>query len=121
MKIKLDENLGNHILPLLESEGYDVDTVAAEGLLGTTDEILFSECVLHNRVLITLDLDFSNPFRFPADKTSGIIVIRPPKTTMIAIRATVASVLPFLKTQPIEGLLLIVEPGRIRVHNPKEE
>lgn len=28
------------------------------------------------RALVTLDLDFSNPFRFPPEATAGIVVLR---------------------------------------------
>jgi hypothetical protein len=71
-------------------------------------------------VLITLDLDFSNPFRFPPKDTEGIIVVRPPRPILPVIRATLLSILPQLKTLPLKGTLWIVEPGRIRFHDPDE-
>ena len=51
----------------------------------------------------------------------GIIVVRPPRPILPAIRATVIGVLPQLKAHPLKGMLWIVEPGRIRVHDPHEE
>ena len=38
-------------------------------------------------MLITLDMDFSNPFRFPPFQSEGIIVVRPPRPILPAIRA----------------------------------
>ena len=50
-----------------------------------------------------------------------MIVLRPARPILPAIRATLVSVLPQLKTRPLKGMLWIVEPGRIRVYDPHEE
>jgi hypothetical protein len=121
MKIKLDENFDARLVPVLAVDGHDVDTVPSEGLSGSADETIYATCQTTGRVLITLDLDFSNPFRFPPDATEGIIVVRPPRPILPAIKATLVSILSQLKTQPLKGLLWIVEPGRIRVYDPHEE
>jgi hypothetical protein len=39
MKLKLDENLSRHLRSVLEALGYDVLTVADEGLLSQPDAI----------------------------------------------------------------------------------
>jgi predicted nuclease of predicted toxin-antitoxin system len=121
MKIKLDENFDVRLVPLLAADGHDVDTVTSEGLAGSDDDTIHATCRANGRVLITLDLDFTNPFRFPPDDTEGIIVIRLRRPVLPAIQATLVSVLPQLKTQPLKGMLWIVEPGRIRVHDPHDE
>ena|SRR6266478_3439324 len=121
MKIKLDENFDARLVPVLRAEGYEVDTVLSEGLSGSDDDTIYATCRSNGRVLITLDLDFSNPFRFPPDVTEGIIVVRPPRAVLPAIQATLVSVLPLLRTQPLKGMLWIVEAGRIRVHDAHEE
>ena len=69
MKIKLDENFDPRLAPVLQSHGLDVDTILAERLSGSTDEVVYATCQTLGRVLITLDLDFSNPFRFPPEGT----------------------------------------------------
>ena len=120
MKIKLDENFDVRLVPVLRAEGYEVDTVLSEGLSGSNDDTIYATCRSNGRVLITLDLDFSNPFRFPPDVTEGIIVVRPPRAVLPAIQATLVSVLPLLRTQPLKGMLWIVEAGRIRVHDAQE-
>ena len=106
------------IVPLLETDGHDVDNVPTEGLSGSDDDAIYAACQAAGRALITLDLDSSNPFRFPPADTKGIIVVRPPRPVLPAIRATLLSILPQLQTQTIKGCLWIVEPGRIRVHDP---
>ena len=120
MKMKLDENFDPRLVPVLQSHGFDVDTILAERLSGSPDEVVYATSQTLGRVLITLDLDFSNPFRFPPGDTEGIIVVRPPRPVLPAIRATLLSILPQLKTLPLKGTLWIVEPGRIRFHDPDE-
>ena len=121
MRFKLDENLDGRIVPLFADRGHDVDTVLAEGLSGSADEQIYATCRDTARTLITLDLDFSNPFRFPPAQTQGIVVVRPPRPLFAAIRATLVSVLPELQTRSLAGRTWIVEPGRIRVYEPHEQ
>jgi predicted nuclease of predicted toxin-antitoxin system len=119
--MKLDENFDRRLVSLLETEGHDVDTVPAEGLSGADDDAIYAACQGAERALVTLDLDFSNPFRFPPGDTEGILVVRPPRAVLPAIRATLATVLPQLKVLPLKGTLWIVEPGRIRIYDPHDE
>jgi predicted nuclease of predicted toxin-antitoxin system len=119
MRWKLDENLDPGA-GLLSTEGDDADTVLSEGLSGTTDELLFEECNRAGRTLVTLDLDFSNPLRFPPAASEGIVIVRPPRHTMPAVRITLSSALPELRRRTLTGRLWIVEPGRIRVYDPAD-
>ncbi len=118
MRIKLDENFDVRLVPLLAEGGHDVDTVRDEKLAGSADELIYETCRAEGRTLITLDLDFANPFRFPPEPTEGIVVVRPPRPVLPAIRATLVSVLDELRSRPLTGVLWIVEPGRIRVYDP---
>jgi len=67
MKFKFDENFDVRLVPLLAEGGHDVDTVRAEKLSGSPDETIYETCRRAGRTLITLDLDFANPFRFPPE------------------------------------------------------
>lgn len=120
MKLKLDENFDVRLVPLLAAEGFDADTVLGEGLSSSPDETIFDTCKAIGRTLVTLDLDFSNPFHFPPADTAGIIVVRPPQAILPMIQATLWSVLPQLKSGSVKGKLWIVEPGRIREHDPAD-
>jgi predicted nuclease of predicted toxin-antitoxin system len=117
MKLKLDENFDVRLVPELLKEGFDVDTVIAEGLSGSPDETIYDTCKTVGRTLVTLDLDFSNPLRFPSGDTEGIVVVRAPRAVLSAIRATLWSVIEKLKTGDVKGKLWIVEAGRIREHD----
>lgn len=120
MRFKLDENFDPRLVPLIAEGGHDVDTVLDEKLSGQSDEEIYRVCLEGQRTLITLDLDFSNPFRFPPEPTEGIVVVRPPRPVLPLIRATLQTVLPELLSRSLKGKLWIVEPGRIRLYDPDE-
>jgi predicted nuclease of predicted toxin-antitoxin system len=121
MKIKLDENFDVRLAAILAAAGHDVDTVRSEGLSGMPVETIYETCRKTGRAVMTLDLDFSNPFRFPPSEMEGIVVLRVPRPVLPKIRATLQSVLPLLEAQSLKGKLWIVEPGRVRVYDPTEE
>ena len=60
MKFKLDENLSPELSPLFSQAGHEAHTVLEERLSGAEDDRLFVRCIEEGRVLVTLDLDFSN-------------------------------------------------------------
>jgi predicted nuclease of predicted toxin-antitoxin system len=114
MRLKLDENLGPSVVSLLTSVGHDVSTVPEERLSGATDEVVQRAAFAEGRALVTLDLDFSNPLRFPTAGTPGIVVVRAPRPQFALIIATLKSALPLISEENLRGRLWIVEPGRIR-------
>jgi hypothetical protein len=59
--------------------------------------------------------------RFPPEPMEGIVVVRPPRAILPAIRATLVSILGELKSRPLKGMLWIIEPGRIRVYDAHED
>ena len=122
MKIKLDENFGRRCVGLLRAAGHDTATVVEEDLAGTEDGHLLNVCKKEDRCLLTLDLDFSNPFVFPPDSYRGIAVVRlPPRPTyddlVVAVRTFIAAVV----DNTVIGKLWIVERSRIRVHRAEAE
>lgn len=117
MKFKLDENLGTKMQELFREAGYDVETVCDEKLQGSSDEYLYRKCCAEHRCLITLDLDFANPLRFPPGKSSGIAVIRiPVNPSHTLLKKLVLQFMEALSLAPIEKELWIIEAGRIRIH-----
>ena len=117
MKFKLDENFGTRTQELFRSLGHDVETVRSQKLQGCSDQNLYEVCCTENRCLVTLDLDFADVVRFPPSQSSGIVVIRVPHNPSLALLEQMAR--QFLRTAAqfkLESRLLIVEVGRIRIH-----
>lgn len=119
MKLKLDENLGLRARDLLTSAGHDVCTVPAQDLCSATDEDVAARCRVEARGIVTLDLDFANPLRFPPSQHHGIAVLRgPARMSAGALDRLLATFIGALGTLPFAGALWIVEEGRVRVFEP---
>jgi len=117
MKLKLDENLGRRAAELLRGRGHDVRTVPDEHLGAAADEVLIQACRAERRCLVTLDLDFGNPFLFTPMEYAGIAVLRlPRKPSHSDLVETVETQVGALSHEDPGGRLWIVQKGRIRVY-----
>lgn len=121
VRVKLDENLDVRLVAMLGASGIDVSTVYDESLSGAPDDVVLEACRSEERVLFTLDLDFSNPLRFPPSATSGLVVLRPRRPTLDQTRDLIHQLLPHLASREIRGRLWIVEIGRIRIYDPNSD
>jgi len=86
------------------------------GLRGRPDQSIFEYAQASGLVLLTGDLGLGNVLRFPLGTHPGIVVVRFPneisnEVTNEAILAALENTTP----QEIEGHVLIVEPGRVRL------
>ncbi len=121
MKFKLDENFGPTVQRIFQQRGLDYHTVREENLRGAVDGDVLKAAVAEGRILVTMDRDFNNVLRYPPGQTSGIAVISPPgKASRALLLALVEAFIEELQKQTIRGRLWIVEPGRIREHEPDE-
>jgi len=116
MRIKLDENLGDVFAAGLRSAGHDVATVPEERLSGAKDDAVFARCREEKRSLVTLDLDFSDPLRYPPDGGEGVIILRPPRPSFRLIVSLLEQMSVFAKSQSPREAIWIVEPGRVRIY-----
>ncbi len=76
MQFKIDENLPIEIAELLTNAGHNTKTVNEQQLQGVRDPVLIDVSKSENRVLVTLDTDFSDIRVYPPQEFSGIIVLR---------------------------------------------
>jgi hypothetical protein len=73
----VDESTGIGVAKILQRFGYNAKSVADLGLVGRSDEDVFSAAWKEKRVLITHDADFLDNPRFPPHRNPGIVLIRP--------------------------------------------
>ncbi|CBE67196.1 MAG: hypothetical protein F9K13_00480 [Candidatus Methylomirabilis oxygeniifera] len=121
MKIKLDECVDARHAEFLRQAGHETTTVRDQGLLGAADTALYEHCTLEDHILVTLDLDFSDVLRFPPERTPGLVVLRGPNDLFHTVRILVHTLANALTWNTPTGRLWIVEPGRLRVHEPAYE
>jgi predicted nuclease of predicted toxin-antitoxin system len=78
VKIKLDENIPVSAGKRLAALGFDVDTVLSEGLRGRADDEVWAAAQAAGRLVVTLDLDFSDARAFVSGTHAGLFIIRLP-------------------------------------------
>ena len=115
MRFKIDENLPDTLVSLLAENGHDACTARQQTLNGRPDRDLAATCKTERRVIITLDLDFSDITAFPPEEYAGIIVLRVRSQSRPNILSVFRAMLPLLETERLEGHLWIVEENRVRV------
>jgi len=121
VKLKLDENLGLRWVAHLRDAGHDVDTVHDENLLGADDRTVLGAAVEAGRALVTLDLDFSNPLRFPPAVTAGIAVLRvSDRPGLDEIDAVVQRLTEALAAGEVNGHLWVIDASRVRQYQPPD-
>ena len=70
----LDENVSLEVAKKLIARGYEVIAIAHHGQ-GMSDEAVFDRVIKDSCLLLTRDTHFTNPVRFPPEKTGGILYI----------------------------------------------
>lgn len=115
LRFKLDENLPGEAERLLRSYGHDVETALAEHLGGAADPELLAACQAERRVLVTLDLDFSDIRAYPPATHRGIWVLRPVRQTSGQILELLRGAAKLLAAESTERRLWIVEKERVRI------
>ena len=93
-------------------------TVGGQGLQGARDEQLAEACRRESICLITADEDFAQILRYPPAQYSGLIVLRHVRPNLKRMNTLLRQLVSALQTESPQGKLWIVDPGRIRIHEP---
>lgn len=109
MKLLLDENIPTKVLWWLIGEGYVVHSVREMGLGGRSDSFLYGFAERNEYALVTLDLDFADPLRFPI--TFPRVVLRPGVIDPELMQDILQDV--FDLGFPVRGELYVVQPEGI--------
>jgi len=115
VKIKVDENLPSRLVVALRALGHDVETVAAEGLVGRPDAEVWLAAGREERFLITQDLDFSDSRRYRPGTHPGLLLVRLRTPGAVALATKVMGA---LKTTPIEslaGCFTVLTDSKVRI------
>ena len=115
MKIFANENLFEPIIDYLRSLGNDVLSIRDCGLSGISDDEVYEKACKENRVIITMDKDFTRIFRFPPERCGGIVVAklykRPVDETLTIFRKYYQSI----KAEDVKGNLAIITPEGVLI------
>jgi predicted nuclease of predicted toxin-antitoxin system len=115
MRFKVDENLPIEVAEMLRQVGHDAATVLEQHLGGSHDAQLATLRQLEGRILVTLDMDFSDIRNYPPAEFPGLVVLRLRQQDKPYVLDVFMRLVQVLHQEPIEGQLWIVEEDRIRI------
>jgi predicted nuclease of predicted toxin-antitoxin system len=115
VKIKLDENLPERLIGLLQELGHDVDSVRAEHLVGRDDSEVWQAAGSADRFLITQDLDFSDIRRYAPGTHPGLLLVRLAHPGRDALLARVAMLFATERVEDWRGCLAVATDHKVRI------
>lgn len=116
MLFLIDEDLPCALGEIFSSRGYEVQQVRdISSLRGAPDEVIFAYAEAHHAIIVTGDLDFPNPERFPIHQLPGMILTRFPNEMPVAAICREVERLTKDLADAEWQQLLIIEPGFIRL------
>ena len=115
MRFKTDENLPIEVIEQIKASGHDALSVVDQGLGGAPDPLIAQVCTAEDRVLVTLDTDFSDIRAYPPGSHPGIIVFRLARQDKQTVLDVTKRLLVALETEVLAGALWVVDERRIRV------
>jgi len=115
MKILANENLFEPIIDYLKSLGHDVFSIRESGLSGISDDEVYQLACKENRVIITMDKDFSRSFRFPPQKCGGIVVVKIYRRSVDETLSIFKKFYESIREKNILKNLVIITPEGVRI------
>ncbi|HEX2059802.1 MAG TPA: DUF5615 family PIN-like protein [Thermoanaerobaculia bacterium] len=117
MQFLIDAALPRSVADVLAEGGHDALHVEDAGIAHETDDAIATFARQHGYTIITADFDFADIRVFPPAAHHGIVVLTLPKRRdLLLIVLLVREFLAAMKdVESLEGKLVIVELGRIRV------
>lgn len=119
MKIFANENLFDPIIEYLRSIGHDVLSIREAGLCGISDDEVYQLACKENRMIITMDKDFSRMFRFPPEACGGIIVVKIYRRKVDETLNIFKKYYMDVKEEDMKGKLVIITPEGVRIRKQK--
>lgn len=121
MLFKIDENLPIEIAELFINAGHDAKTVNDQQMQGAIDPVLIQVCKSEQRVLVTLDIDFTDIKAYPPEEFSGIIVLRVRIQAKYHLIKVLRDIMPLIGREPLIQHLWIIEDSRVRIRGKENE
>jgi predicted nuclease of predicted toxin-antitoxin system len=116
LRLLVDEDLPRSLSLALRAAGYDAADIRDEGLRGLPDARIFQFAQERGFAVLTGDVEFGNELVYPPAGHHGVILTRFPNDlpATILVKQIVAS-LAVVADENLDGAIVVVEPGRVRV------
>ncbi len=122
LKFVIDEDIPYSTGRELKKQGHEVIDIKNSKIRGSDDEKVYNFTQKERAILLTGDKDFGNILWFPSGRHFGIVIAHfPNEISSQEMTAQIVNELKKLSREDLQGNLIILEPGRIRIrrHNKK--
>ncbi len=119
MKILADENIYEPIIGYLRNLDHDIVSIRDSGLSGIPDDEVYKRACAEQRIIITMDKDFSRTSRFPPDRCGGIVIVKLYKVTVEEALKLFKNYFAALKESDITRNLVIITQGGARIRRTR--
>jgi predicted nuclease of predicted toxin-antitoxin system len=112
----VDEALPRSLADAIRAAGHEAVHIREIGLQGSSDAVVFDYAQGQGAVLVTPDLEFGDIREFPPGQHCGVVLLRMPRiSTPPRLASEVVRLLRGLTQTDLEGNLIIMEPGHVRI------
>ena len=115
MKFFADECVYKVTVDLLRSWGHDARTAQDADLAGKPDDQILAYAIKHERVLFTIDMDFSNIRHYPPKTHKGIIVAKMRPQNIEQVHHVLERLLDIVEEKTLNQSLVIVDQNKYRI------
>ncbi|HMR99449.1 MAG TPA: DUF5615 family PIN-like protein [Anaerolineales bacterium] len=115
MRLFADECVYKVTVDLLRSWGHDAHTAQEADLAGKPDDQVLAYAIRHERVLITIDMDFSNIRHYPPKTHKGIIVAKMRPRNVEQVHHVLERLLDIVEEKTLNQSLVIVDQNKYRI------
>jgi predicted nuclease of predicted toxin-antitoxin system len=115
MGFLVDADMPRSTARALTGAGHTAVHVSEVGLATASDREIFDHAQRTKAVLITRDLDFTDPLKFPEKRHHGLLIVRIRETLPPAfVNGAVLKVVGTLADSEFQNAVIIVEEARFR-------
>lgn len=121
MRIKVDEDLPNLVVKLLNDSGYSAIGVLDQNMGGWKDPELWEAVQTEQRLLITADKGFADIRRYPPSSHAGVMLLRPDEDGIRPMLELLERVLTNYDLTTLAGAVTVVNSQSIRVRRGQKD
>ncbi len=117
MKIKVDEDLPNKVVQLLNERGYHAVSIIEQEMGGFKDTDLWPIVQAEQRFLVTADKGFADIRIYPPGTHCGVLLLRPGKDGIWPILSLLEQVLESCDLNKLKRTVTVVTSRGIRIRS----
>ncbi|MDJ0579468.1 DUF5615 family PIN-like protein [Crocosphaera sp.] len=117
MKFLADMGISQKTLEWLRNQGYNTVHLREEGLQRLDDEAILIKAKNEERIILTMDLDFTNLLAWSKDILPSVIIFRLGNENYDKINPQLEKVIGQCENELLTGAIISVSDGAFRVRN----